>query len=83
MERYRSDYRSEKVFERVRSDAEEARRIGVTGTPSFFLDGRRVEERLAGPMVELLVAKAKAEQQGVFSWDLQSAPAGVGEEPTE
>ena len=83
MDLYRADYRSEKVFERVRSDAEEARRIGVTGTPSFFLDGRRVEERMAGPVVDLLVAKAKAEQQGVFSWDLKPAPADVDEEPTE
>jgi hypothetical protein len=55
----------------VRSDAKEARRLGVNGTPSFFLDGRRIEERLNMKTIDLLIDKAKAEKAGVFSWELQ------------
>jgi protein-disulfide isomerase len=76
LERYRSDYRSERVYQRVRGDAAEARRLGVNGTPSFFLDGRRVQERLNGRTIDLLVEKALAERAGRFSWDLK-APQGV------
>ena len=71
IERYRNDYRSKEVYERVRSDAKEARRLGVNGTPAFFLDGRRIEERLNLKTIEMLIDKAKAEKAGVFSWELQ------------
>jgi protein-disulfide isomerase len=80
LERYRKDYRSERVYERVRGDAKEARRLGVNGTPSFFLDGRRVTERLSVKNIGLAVDKALAEQAGHFSWDLR-APKGLKDEP--
>ena len=82
LDQYRRDYRSKTVYERVRSDAQEAGRIGVNGTPSFFLNGRRVRERLNSETLGLLVDKAIAEQEGRFSWDLR-APKGLGETPPE
>jgi protein-disulfide isomerase len=40
VERFRRDSDSEAVRSRIRSDAEEARKLGVTGTPAFFVNGR-------------------------------------------
>jgi len=42
MERYRADVASSPVKERISADIEEARRLGVTGTPGFFVNGRFV-----------------------------------------
>ena len=74
VDRYRTDFRSETVLARVEADREEARALGVSGTPTFFVDSRRVEERLSVPMLARLVDKAVAEREGRFSWDLQPAP---------
>jgi predicted DsbA family dithiol-disulfide isomerase len=38
--RFRQDSQSEAIRSRIRSDAEEAEKLGVTGTPSFFVNGR-------------------------------------------
>ena len=38
--RFQRDIESEAVRARIRSDAEEARKLGVSGTPSFFVNGR-------------------------------------------
>jgi predicted DsbA family dithiol-disulfide isomerase len=40
MERFRRDWVSDSVRARIRADAEEAKALGVTGTPSFFVNGR-------------------------------------------
>ena len=40
IDRFRRDSESEVVRERIRSDAQEARELGVSGTPSFFVNGR-------------------------------------------
>ena len=37
---FRVDSQSAAVRSRIRSDAEEAEKLGVTGTPSFFVNGR-------------------------------------------
>lgn len=82
IERYRADFRSPAVQERVRSDTAEARAIGVGGTPTFFVDGRKVSERMSRRTLDLLVSKALAEQQGTFSWDLRAPPSVSSPEPT-
>ena len=77
VERYRADYRSELVRGRVEADEAEAERLGVRGTPTFLLGGERVRP---GPTPEQLsrqVARAVAEAQGTFSWDLPPLPDGV------
>jgi len=38
--RFREDSQSAAIRARIRSDAEEAEKLGVTGTPSFFVNGR-------------------------------------------
>jgi protein-disulfide isomerase len=40
MEKFKADLVSQEVKQRVAADAEEARRLGVTGTPGFFVNGR-------------------------------------------
>lgn len=40
VERFQQDYRSEEVARRVAQDLDEARSLGVTGTPGFFINGR-------------------------------------------
>jgi protein-disulfide isomerase len=40
IDRFRRDSESEVVRERIRSDAQEAKELGVSGTPSFFVNGR-------------------------------------------
>jgi protein-disulfide isomerase len=40
MDRYRVDVVSAEVKARVSRDMEEARRLGVSGTPGFFINGR-------------------------------------------
>jgi protein-disulfide isomerase len=43
MEQYDADYASEEVAARVQRDVEDGVALGVQGTPTFFLDGKRFE----------------------------------------
>lgn len=43
MERYDADYASNEVADRVQRDVEDGTALGVQGTPTFFLDGKRLE----------------------------------------
>jgi predicted DsbA family dithiol-disulfide isomerase len=40
LDRFRRDSASEAVRDRIRADAAEAKELGVTGTPAFFVNGR-------------------------------------------
>lgn len=40
---FKTDYRSSKVNDLINADMSEGNRLGITGTPSFFLDGKQVE----------------------------------------
>ena len=42
MDRYRADVASSDVKKRIGADMEEAQKLGVTGTPGFFVNGRFV-----------------------------------------
>jgi len=44
MERFRADMESEETQDRIEANKELGRRLGVEGTPSFFIDGRRFQE---------------------------------------
>ncbi|MBF9133249.1 thioredoxin domain-containing protein [Plantactinospora sp. S1510] len=44
VEKFRADIASPEVDARVRSDAEDGQRIGVRGTPTFFVNGVRYEQ---------------------------------------
>lgn len=43
MERYDADVSSDDVVSRVQRDAQDGRAMGVSGTPTFFLDGRPMQ----------------------------------------
>ncbi len=75
-ERFRRDFRSPELRARVDADRAEARALGVSGTPTFIVDGRRVEERLSVRTLTRLVDKARAERDWRFSWDLDPPPPG-------
>jgi protein-disulfide isomerase len=40
IDRFKTDYASSKVKERVDADSKQAADLGVTGTPGFFINGR-------------------------------------------
>ena len=40
MDQYKSDVEGEEVAKRISDDLEQAQKLGVTGTPSFFINGR-------------------------------------------
>jgi protein-disulfide isomerase len=40
MDQYRSDLEAKEVVERINEDQRQAQKLGVTGTPSFFINGR-------------------------------------------
>jgi protein-disulfide isomerase len=42
VDRYKSDFDSSPVRKAIEEDLEQARKLGVTGTPSFFINGRFV-----------------------------------------
>jgi protein-disulfide isomerase len=52
-ERFESDRRSELVARRVRRDFETGVRAGVTGTPSGFVGGERIDGDLAETLATL------------------------------
>ena len=43
MDQFRQDYKSEAVLDRVNSDAAAASELGVTATPTFFVNGELLE----------------------------------------
>jgi protein-disulfide isomerase len=45
MDQFRQDYKSEAVLDRVNSDAAAASELGVTATPTFFINGELVETK--------------------------------------
>lgn len=43
MTKFKADFASEKVNDLVNADMKEGTRLGVSGTPTFFLDGKQVQ----------------------------------------
>jgi len=52
MERFEKDCKSEEVEKRVQEDMKEAKKAQVTGTPTLFLNGKRVKNRSEEAMKE-------------------------------
>lgn len=50
MERFDADVADPSTEERVRADFEAGRALGVNGTPTFFIDGERIELRAFGDL---------------------------------
>jgi len=56
LERYDADYASPEVAARVQRDVDDALRLGVTSTPTFYVDGELVQPRTVGDLVDPLDA---------------------------
>jgi len=66
MPRYGTCVQSEEFLDRVRSDIELGRQIGVDGTPAFFINGRMIAgARPKDDFLEVIdVAEREAKQSG-------------------
>lgn len=73
LDRFRTDVRSNKLAERVARDEAEAERLSVRGTPTVFVDGRLVTEGRDLRTMSRLIAAARQEREGRFSWELPEA----------
>lgn len=54
MDRFRQDYDDPATIERVRRDKADGEVLGVTGTPTFFVDGQKLEIRSFDDLVKAL-----------------------------
>jgi protein-disulfide isomerase len=43
VDQFKKDYLSSKVNDLINSDMAEGNKLGITGTPTFFLDGKKIE----------------------------------------
>ena len=43
MERFREDFHDPAILARIEQSQQDAQAVGVTGTPTFFLDGERLD----------------------------------------
>ncbi len=44
VEKFKTDFRSDQTNRAVQNDRSEAKKLGFSGTPSFMLDGKKIEE---------------------------------------
>ena len=56
LDRFEADRTAQTARAKVKADIEEGTRLGVDGTPTVFLNGRRAK-RISLPVLELLIAK--------------------------
>lgn len=79
VERFRKDVRDPSLQQRVKDDLAQAKALGVTATPTVWINARRVIEPKSFENLNLLVDKAIAEAEGRFSWDLDEPPSKAAE----
>ena len=48
MEQYRADVKDPAIKKRIEQSTQDAQELGVTGTPTFFLDGEKIEPSTIG-----------------------------------
>jgi len=59
MEKFSKDMRSPAVRKLITRDINNGRRIGVRGTPTVFINGKRVQQRSSGDFVQRIEAELK------------------------
>lgn len=55
MDQYDADYSSDEVAQRVQRDVDDGTALGVQGTPTFFLDGERLEPTSAQDFEDAII----------------------------
>ena len=55
MDRFMKDRQSEASRRLIEEDIENGRKVGVTGTPSVFLNGKRIPNRDLGKLPQLII----------------------------
>jgi protein-disulfide isomerase len=63
VEQFQRDYKSEEVKKQVEEDMAEARKASVTGTPTLFLNGKRVRDRSEAAMKKEIEAILKEKKK--------------------
>lgn len=65
MEKFRKDMKSDKINKMLQTDVRDARRANVTGTPTVFINGRRLKRRNMAAFSKLIDDELK--KQKTFS----------------
>lgn len=74
LEQFDKDIKDPAILRDVRMDAEAGKKIGVSGTPSMFLNGKKISARTADEMTKLVTAEIAAVDKLVESGkDVRSA----------
>jgi protein-disulfide isomerase len=55
MDRFKKDRQSEDSRRLIEEDIQNGRKVGVTGTPSAFLNGKRIRNRDLGKLPQLII----------------------------
>ncbi len=83
LKQFRTDVRDPAIKKIVDDDIAEAKAMGVSSTPTFFVNDRRVVEGRSLKSFNRLIERAKAESvDGLFSWGMDDVP-GPKKIPTE
>ncbi len=80
-DRLLSDMRGSEVAQIIQSDIELARRLGVRGTPTMFLDGRRITELCEGEVFWKAVAESSAVSHARSTGRTGELPALTANDP--
>jgi len=67
MDQYRSDVESEATFDLISSHLDSGNQLGVTGTPTLFLNGEEITERSSAEIGSLIDAILAADQDSETS----------------
>ncbi|HUY85244.1 MAG TPA: thioredoxin domain-containing protein [Candidatus Dormibacteraeota bacterium] len=75
LSRYKTDYASSKVNDLINADEAEGNKLGIQGTPTFFLDGKQIQVANAASAFEKLINAEIAKKAGSST----AAPASAGQ----
>jgi len=63
MDRLEKDMKDKKLSERINADIQEGKKIGVRGTPTLFINGRRVQKRSIESLSQMIDEELARSQQ--------------------
>ena len=79
--RFETDFASSKVNDLINADSAEGTKLGISGTPTFFIDGKKVEiannPAAFQKVIQDAIAKKAPTNAGSTSQTTQTAPANT------